>query len=171
MTRSNGWLLSKSWSLLPFLTAAPPASLLSAVRRLWAWVSRISPFSSSPRKVLQDVFPQVLEPSRLFSRLQLTPRKPTSLKNHGFPQGFNLLDNAVNSPQVVKNICTQACTYCATRVFEIMGKRAAADLHGLIRILTWRCTAVTSPQSHPGIYQCHWLDRSSTSGDSDDEDT
>ncbi|KAJ7891657.1 hypothetical protein B0H14DRAFT_2560709 [Mycena olivaceomarginata] len=96
MTRSNGWLLSCAAHLSCQLAVCRPPSLglgvsdLLAPQVLTRFFKMFSHKSSGPQDFSQGFNPHSC--------------KPTSLKNHGFPQGFNnLLENAVNSPQVVKN--------------------------------------------------------------------
>ncbi|KAJ7878407.1 hypothetical protein B0H13DRAFT_1892695 [Mycena leptocephala] len=119
-------------ALLPFpviLLTTAHLSCQLAVCHLWAWVSRIS------------LVPQVLAGFfKMFSRKSSDPQdfsqgfnphscEPTSLKNHGFPQGFNhLLENAVNSPQVVKNICAQAWVEVNLQRSEVRYKEVEVEV-------------------------------------------
>ncbi|KAJ7800140.1 hypothetical protein B0H14DRAFT_2616435 [Mycena olivaceomarginata] len=102
MTRSNGWLLSCPSSPLHLLPACCPPFAVSGLGCLGSLL-----FPQVPARFFKMFSHKSSSPQDFSQGFNPHPRKPTRLKNHGFPQGFNLLDNAVNSPQVVKNICTQ----------------------------------------------------------------
>ncbi|KAJ7927664.1 hypothetical protein B0H13DRAFT_2553523 [Mycena leptocephala] len=112
---SNGWLLSCPFPSSSSPLRTSPASSLSAVSGLGCLVSLLFLKSSQGSSLFFNMFSRKSSDPQDFSQgFNPNSCEPTSLKNHGFPQGFNhLLENAVNSPQVVKNICAQACEYYA----------------------------------------------------------